>query len=210
MSSTISNSKREHEISLETLQQERASSRDDGGTSCFFSSCRGILELRRGTQGASSVAPGKSNLHSICEGELGIALKSLEGKETSCRLVSRNSKFLSSGHSGLGVAFQVHPGSQASSGVEANKCALLSSYKGYLLDPIEWPKWSQASCGVLREDSGLLSRPCRKRRASSHNDGGISCFFFFELWGDMWGFSRVTMGNSVSLFCGSRELQSPL
>ena len=45
------------------------------------------------------------------------------------------------------------------------------------MEPIEWPKRSQASCGVLREDSGLLSRPCRKRRASSRDDRGISWFF---------------------------------
>ena len=43
------NFKRERGISLETLQQERASSRDDRGTSWFFSSCGGILDLRRGT-----------------------------------------------------------------------------------------------------------------------------------------------------------------
>ena len=48
---------------------------------------------------------------------------------------------------------------------------------GYLLEPTGWPKGSQASCGVLREDSGLLSRPCEKRRASSHDHGGISWFF---------------------------------
>ena len=40
-----------------------------------------------------------------------------------------------------------------------------------------WPKGSQASCGVLREDSGLLPRPCRKRRASSRDDGGTSWLF---------------------------------
>ena len=45
------------------------------------------------------------------------------------------------------------------------------------MEPIEWPKGSQASCGVLRGDPGLLSRPHRKIRASSHNDGGISWFF---------------------------------
>ena len=28
-------------------------------------------------------------------------------------------------------------------------------------------------CGVWREDSGLLSRPCRKRRPSSRNDRGV-------------------------------------
>ena len=53
---------------------------NDGETSWFFSSCGWILELRRGFKGASRVAPGKSNLHSSCEGELGIALESLQGK----------------------------------------------------------------------------------------------------------------------------------
>lgn len=42
--------------------------------------CGLFLELQRGPQGDSRVAPGKSNLHSICKGELGIALKSLQGK----------------------------------------------------------------------------------------------------------------------------------
>ena len=37
-------------------------------------------EVRRGTQGASHVAPGKSGLHSSCERELGIPLESLQGK----------------------------------------------------------------------------------------------------------------------------------
>lgn len=80
VASTVSNFKREHGISLEMLQREGASSHDDGGTSWFFLSCGGIPELRQGTQGASRVAPGKSNLHSISEGELGIALTSLQGK----------------------------------------------------------------------------------------------------------------------------------
>ena len=33
-----------------------------------------------GTQGAFHVSPGKSNLHLSCEGELGIALESLQDK----------------------------------------------------------------------------------------------------------------------------------
>ena len=32
----------------------------------------------------------------------------------------------------------------------------------------EWPKGSQASCGVWREDSGLDSRPCRKSAIIAH------------------------------------------
>ena len=86
--------------------------------------------------------------------------------------------------------------------------AVLSSCDGYLLEPNEWPKGSQASCGVLREDSGLLSRPCRNRRASSRDDGGIS-WFFFELPRDVCGFSQVTTLISGSLSCGLREVQSP-
>ena len=89
--------------------------------------------------------------------------------------------FLSSRDRYLGVAFEIHLGIQASSQVEAKNSAFLSSCDGYLLVPIEWPKRSQASCGVLREDSGLLSRPCRKIRASFRDDGRIS-LFFFELW----------------------------
>ena len=80
MSSTVSTFKGERGIALEMLHWKKASSRDDRGTSWFFSSCSGILELRQGTEGASHVASGKSNLPSSCEGELGIALKSLQGK----------------------------------------------------------------------------------------------------------------------------------
>ena len=79
MSSTISNFKRECGISLEMLQRKRASSDDDREPHGFsrvaagFSSYNG--ELRE-----SLVLPRKSNLHSSCEGELGIALESLQGK----------------------------------------------------------------------------------------------------------------------------------
>jgi len=105
----------------------------------------------------------------------------------------------------LGVTFRVQLGSQASSRVQGKKSALLSSCNVYLLEPIEWPKGSPASLGVLREDSGLLSWPCRKRRASSRDDRQISWFFssccatfgvFLELpWGTK-GDSRVVPGKS--------------
>ena len=65
----------------------------------------------------------------------------------------------------LGVAYQTHPGNQASSLGEAKDSALLSSRDGYLLEPTEWPKGTQASYGVWREDSGLLSRPFREEKA---------------------------------------------
>ena len=85
--------------------------------------------------------------------------------------------FLSRGERDLGVTFQTHPGSQASSRREATHSALLSSRNGYLLEPNEWPKGRQASCGVWREDSRLLFRPCGERRTSSCDEGGISWFF---------------------------------
>ena len=63
----------------------------------------------------------------------------------------------------LGVAFQTHTGSQASSRGEAKDSSLPSSPDRYLLEPTERPKESQASCGVWREDSVLLSMPGRKQ-----------------------------------------------
>ena len=38
----------------------------------------------------------------------------------------------------------------------------------------ERPQGSPASSSVWREDPGLLSRPCRKRRPSARDDGGVS------------------------------------
>ena len=115
--------------------------------------------------------------------------------------------FLSRGDRDLGVAFQTHPGSQASSRGEAKDSAFLSSRDGYLLEPTEWPTGSQASCGFWREDSVLLSRPCRKRRPSSPYDRGISWVFsscgtsvVFPTWYD-W--------ELKSLSCDAREVRSP-
>ena len=64
------------------------------------------------------------------------------------------------------------PGSQASSRGEAKDSALLSSRDAGLLEPPEWRQGSPASSSVWREDPGLLSRPCRKRRPSAREDGG--------------------------------------
>ena len=98
--------------------------------------------------------------------------------------------------------------------LELKQRALLSSQvaTGISWSPLSAPgsqgsQGSQAFYGVLRGNLGLLSRPCRKRRASSCDDGGIS--FFLEFWREVWGFSRVTTGNSGSLLCCPREVQSP-
>ena len=57
---------------------------------------------------------------------------------------------------------------------EAKDSALLSSRDAGLLEPPEQPQGSPASSSVWREDPGLLSRPCRKRRPSAGEDGGVS------------------------------------
>ena len=82
--------------------------------------------------------------------------------------------FLCLGDSYLGIAFSTHPGNQASSRGEAKDTALLSSCDGYILELTVWPKMSQASCGVWREDSGLLSRVCNKRKPTSRDDVDVS------------------------------------
>ena len=121
--------------------------------------------------------------------------------------MSRNSVFLSSGDRDFRVAFKIHPGIQTSSRVEAKISVLVSSCDGYLLEPIEWPKGSQDSCGILRGYSALLSRPCRKRRASSRDDGGIS--LFFSSCGTTCGFLSSYDGELREPFMRPREVQSP-
>ena len=116
--------------------------------------------------------------------------------------------FLSRGDRDIGVAFQTHSVSQTSSRVEAKNSALLSSRDGYLLEPTEWPKWSQASCGVWREDSGFLSRPRRKRRPSYAMTGESRDFS--RAAAPVWGFSRGTTESSGSLSCGAREVMFPM
>ena len=113
--------------------------------------------------------------------------------------------FLCWGESDLSIAFSTHPGSQASSRGEAKDTALLSSRDGYILELTVWPKMSQASCEVWREDSGLLSRPYSKRRPSSREDWGVSWVF------SSCGSSVVLLtrynGSSGSLSCGAREVR---
>ena len=75
----------------------------------------GFLELQRqcgvshevlqGAQVASHVALGKSGLRAHCEGELGIALESLQGKRDLILACVQDLMLLSRGDRDLGVAF---------------------------------------------------------------------------------------------------------
>ena len=114
--------------------------------------------------------------------------------------------FLSVGDSDIGVAFQTHPGSQASSQVEATTSILLWSSHGYLWEPTEWPKWSHSSCGVWKEESGFGSRPWEKRRPYLKDDGGVSGFF--SRGGPSVGFLTRYDAKLVSLSWGTREVGS--
>ena len=64
--------------------------------------------------------------------------------------------------------------------------------------PIEWPKGSQAYCGVLRGDSGLHSRPCRKE--GPH----------LTMMGESRGFSQAVARCVRFLSSYDGELREPL
>ena len=70
-------------MSLETLQQKRASLRVEGRISWFFLSYGrklGVpLELRWRCQVPDRVSSVKSSLHASCKGPLGIPLQSVQG-----------------------------------------------------------------------------------------------------------------------------------
>ena len=71
LSGTVSPFRAEQGTSLETPSRARASSCEEVGTTLFFSSCGGILELGRGFQASSCVGPGKPNLPFELRGKAG-------------------------------------------------------------------------------------------------------------------------------------------
>ena len=71
LSGTVSPFRAEQGTSLETPWRARASSCQEVGTTWFFSSCGGILELRWGSQPSPWVGPGKPNLPLGLGGEAG-------------------------------------------------------------------------------------------------------------------------------------------
>ena len=146
------------------------------------------------TASSNCIGPGKSNLQF-----------DLQGRAGDCSLVTA---VQNRPHLGLCLGHNVPlqgrqgsrgciPNSPGESGLvsrEAKDSALLSSRTGYFLDPTEWPKGSQYSCEVWREDQELLSRSGRKRSPQSRDDGGFS-----RAAAPVWGFSRGTTGTSGSL-----------
>ena len=129
---------RELRIALYALQKRRASSGDDGGNSWFFSSCGGKLDFSRvmtENSGSLPCCSRKSSLNSSCEGELGIALKSLQGNQASiCIEVGISRSFSSWGR----------------------KLWIPSSCDGDLRELLMVPMGSQESFRVVRGLSGFL------------------------------------------------------
>ena len=76
------------------------------------------------------LAQGSPIFHTSCDGELGVVLESLQGKIDLIYDCVQDLMFLSRGDRDLGVAFQTHPGHQASSRGEAKDSALLLSRDG--------------------------------------------------------------------------------
>ena len=77
--------------------------------------------------------------------------------------------FIPRGDRDLGLAYQTHPGNQASSRGEAKNSAVLLSRDGYVLEPTEWLKGSQTSSGVWT--SSLASHPLGLLRPSLAHQG---------------------------------------
>ena len=73
-----------------------------------------------------------------------------------------------------GFSREARRGSQGASRAAPVTSGLPARREADLLEPPERPQGSPASSSVWREDPGLLSRPCRKRRPSARKDGGVS------------------------------------
>ena len=129
---------------------------------------------RQEFQVSLGLALGSPIFNSSCDGKLGVLLESLQGQRDLIEACVQDLIFLSREDRDPGFPFQTPPGSQDWPGGEAKDSAFLSSRDTDLLEPTEWTQGCRASSSVWREDSGLLSRPGRKRRPSSRDDGGVS------------------------------------
>ena len=143
----------------------------------IFLELRRDSRVRRGIQDASCVGPGNYNVPLELRKKAGDCSRVTAGPIDLIEACVQKPSFLSRGDRDLGVAFQTHPGRQAFISSGSKEPALLSSRDGYLLELTVWTQGSQASRGVWREVARLVSRPRRRRRPSSLDDGGISGLF---------------------------------
>ena len=143
-------------VFLEFRRDSRVMTGNSGFLLCWPREDQSSIRVARESWGCSRVTAGQKRPHlGFCPGD-NVPLEGLQGSQG---------------------CIPDSSGSQVSSRGEAKDSAFLSSHDGYFLEPTEWRKGSQASCGVWREDLGMLSRPRRKRRPSSRDDGGVSWVF---------------------------------
>ena len=192
MSSTPSRLKREGGISIETLQQKRASSRVEGRISCFFSKCGAKLglplKLRRGPQGPTCIASKKSSLFSSCEGHIGIPRESLMvnrpclefSRETQCTspAVTGISGFLSRFNDGVRPRLVSRHGTLHSSRVVQGFSGLRSSSIREFGLFLEDQRGRQASHPVVRGYFWFHRSRCRGIRTYLELRGHLVSFFF--------------------------------
>ena len=100
----------ERGTSLEMLYRVRASSCDDEGTTWFFSSCVGILKLRRGFQASSCVGPGKPKLPLELRGKAGGCARANEGRKRPHLAVCPGPNIPLKGRQGSWVSIPDSPG----------------------------------------------------------------------------------------------------
>ena len=106
MSRTLSRLKREGEISLKTPQQKRASSRDEGRISLFFSSCgRKLevpLEIRQGALDLLMLPQESAESMRVVRGLSGFVSSQMSVPRSSSGAKAENSAFLSRADMDLG------------------------------------------------------------------------------------------------------------
>ena len=142
----------------------------------IFSSGGGILELRRGIQASSCVGPGKPNIPFELRGKAGGCTRVTAGPKRPhlglCpgpnvplkgRQGSRGGVPDSPGESGLASRASKGPRSPLKSRCRSLGAHWLASRESSLLFSLE-------------RGLGIALRPCRKRRPSPREDGGVSGF----------------------------------
>ena len=207
MPSTVSTFQKERGTSLRRCRGKRASSCDDWGTTWFFLSCGGILELRRVIQDAFCVGPGKSNLpfelrrravdySLVSAGQIDIIYACVQ------KLI-----FLYRGDRDLGVAFQLTRGVRPC--LEWKQRTPLSSR---VATGISWSPLSGIKGVKHTVEFGKRTQDCSLGHAGNegrHLPMTGESPGFSRVAVPVWGFSQGTTGSSGSLSCGAREVRSP-
>ena len=115
--------------------------------------------------------------------------------------------FHSRGDRDLGVAFQTHPGSQASS--PGKQRTPLSSR---VAPGISWTQLSGLKGVNTPVKFGERTRNCSPGQAGKEVPNlamTVASRGFSRAAAPVWGFSRGMMGSSGSLSCGAREVRCP-